>query len=406
MRKTRAAMRYGVLSWLCSAAVICYVQRAALSVPATTIQRELELDEQHMGLVLGAWYAGYAVMQVPSGWLADRWGSRRALALFALAWSLLTALVGMAAGFWSLFLLWMLMGLAQAGVFPCCAKAIGGWFADTERAFASGLLAASMALGGALAPGLTGELLQVFTWQGVLVLYAVPGVLWAVAFYALTPEVPRHTTRVPSTTIDWRRLVTSVPMILLCAQQFLRAAAMVFFLKWFPKYLQVTRGVTQLESGALTMQACLGGMLGGLSGGFVSDWLLRKTGRPRLSRQGIAVVGMTCCAGLAAASFFVRDTHWAMFLISLGAFCGTFGGISGYAVTIQFGGRQVATVFSVMNMCGNIGAALFPPAVGWFVQQTGGWNLVLFLFAGIFVLDAVCWALLNPRGTLFEEAEV
>lgn len=54
-----------------------------------------------------------------------------------------------------------------------------------------------------------------------------------------------------------------------------------------------------------------------------------------------------------------------------------------------------------MNMCGNFGAALFPIAIGWLVQRTGNWDLVLFIFAGIFALDAVCWALLNPRGPLF-----
>jgi nitrate/nitrite transporter NarK len=63
----------------------------------------------------------------------------------------------------------------------------------------------------------------------------------------------------------------------------------------------------------------------------------------------------------------------------------------------------VATVFSVMNMCGNFGAMLFPFAVGWLVRETGNWDLVLFIFAGIFAVDAICWALLNPKGPLFLE---
>jgi len=92
-----------------------------------------------------------------------------------------------------------------------------------------------------------------------------------------------------------------------------------------------------------------------------------------------------------------------MALITLGAFCATFGGVSGYTVAIQFGGKRVATVFSCMNMCGNIGAALFPITAGWLVVQTGNWNLILLLFAGIMAVDSVCWALLNPTGTLFEE---
>jgi MFS family permease len=397
-------MRYWVLGWLCAIAVIAYVQRAALSVPAADVQRDLGLDEQLLGLVMGGWYLGYAILQIPSARLADRWGSRRALALYAAAWSVLTGLTGWACGFGGLFLLWFFMGLAQAGAFPCAAKAIGAWFPTTRRAFASGLLASSMALGGALAPGLAAALLANLTWRDLLALYALPGVAWAVAFLVSTPDAAADIAPTAPARVDWQRLLTSGPMLLLCLQQGLRAAAMVFFQTWFPRFLQATHGVSALESGPLAMRAGLGAMLGGLAGGFVSDWLLQRTGSPRLSRQGVAVVGMTCCAALAAAAYFVSDTDWAVTLISAGAFCGTFGGVSGYAVAIEFGGRQVATVFSVMNMCGNVGAFLFPVAVGWFVQQTGQWDFVLFLFAGIFVADAVCWALLNPRGTLFEEA--
>jgi MFS family permease len=74
-------MHYRVLTSLCVAAVIAYVQRSALSVPAARIQGEFGVDEAAMGTVMAAWYFGYAAMQLPSGWLADRWGSRRATAL-------------------------------------------------------------------------------------------------------------------------------------------------------------------------------------------------------------------------------------------------------------------------------------------------------------------------------------
>ena len=89
--------------------------------------------------------------------------------------------------------------------------------------------------------------------------------------------------------------------------------------------------------------------------------------------------------------------------MTLGAFAAAFGGVSGYTVAIEFGGRRVATIFSVMNMSGNLGAALFPAVVGTLLHATGDWNLVLYLFAGILALDALLWALLNPRHTLFQD---
>ncbi len=394
-------MRYVVLGFLCLIAMIAYVQRGAISVPARTITTELELGDGGMGWVMFAWAIGYSALQLPGGWLADRWGSRRALLLYVVLWSALTAAMGLAVGFPTLLVTWGLMGAAQAGVFPCATKAIGAWFPDTQRAFAAGLLASSMALGIALSPLIAATLLPHVTWQQLFGIVAIPGFIWVAAFAVCTSDAtPLPTTAKRS--VDWAKLLGDPSMQLLAGQQFLRAAAMSFFLTWFPTYLRETRGVSQEESGVLTAWAGLGALCGGLLGGASSDFLLRVTGNHRLSRQGIAVVGMSACAALTFSAYFVADLYPAMLLISLGAFAGTFGGVSGYTVAMAFGGRHVATVFSLMNMAGNLGAALFPLGVGMLVARFGRWDLVLFLFAGIFAADAILWALLNPRGP-FEE---
>ena len=130
-----------------------------------------------------------------------------------------------------------------------------------------------------------------------------------------------------------------------------------------------------------------------------------------MSRQGIAITGMVCCTLLAAAAYFVDDVNVAVLLISMGAFSGTFGGVSGYSVCIDFGGRRVGMVIAVMNMCGNVGAGLFAFAVGRLVRpsepgvRSPNWDLVLPLFAAIFAVDTVCWVLLNPKRPLFEDAD-
>jgi MFS family permease len=288
---------------------------------------------------------------------------------------LATLLTAFVTDFVSLLVMWSLMGAAQAGAFPCAAKALGRIFPETERARATGLLASGMTLGGAIAPVMTAMILQSLTawadawgidrWRLLLGAYAVPGVLWTAVFLGLVSLRKLPTGAKPSASntsvaivpVDWSRLLRSWPLGLLCAQQFFRAAGMVFFMTWFPTFLQ--------------------------------------------SRQGIAVVGMGLCSLLIVASYFVSDVQQSIALITLGAFCATFGGVSGYTVAISFGGRQVATVFSTMNMFGNLGAALFPLTAGWLVAQTGNWNLILFLFACVMAIDALCWAFLNPQGTLF-----
>jgi MFS family permease len=417
----KISMRHQVLMFLCLVAAIAYIQRAAISVPALEIAADLNVNAAQMastmGAVQSAWYLGYALLQIPSGWMADRFGSRKTLAVLCLLWSALTLVTGLSVDITSLTIIWFLMGAAQAGAFPCAAKAIGQIFPESERARASGILAAGMAVGGAIAPTVAAETLRllglaavsidIFRWRLLLCLLAIPGFLWTVVFlisirpHAL-PLVAGSAVRIEDTGGQmWRRILTSRSLALLCAQQFFRAAAMVFFLTWFPTFLQKTRGVSLTQSGILTTIAGVGGVIGSVAGGVVSDWLFARTGNKRLSRQGIAVAGMGCCALLITASAAVADTNMSIAIISLGAFCATFGGVSGYTVAIEFGGKQAGTVFSTMNMCGNIGAMLFPITAGWMVDQTGNWNLILYFFAAIMAVDAVCWAILNPKEPLF-----
>src|SRR5438067_1136332 len=99
-------MRYWLLANLCLAAFIAYVQRLGLNMAEADVRFGLDMDVAEMGRVMAAWSLGYAALQVPSGWLADLWGSRRALTLFALLWSILTGLASFAADKETLLALW------------------------------------------------------------------------------------------------------------------------------------------------------------------------------------------------------------------------------------------------------------------------------------------------------------
>ena len=398
-------MPYLLLGFLCLATVVAYVQRTALAVPSKAIEAEFGLADGGLGLVMAVWYWSYAACQLPAGWLADRLGSKPALVLFAVGWSLLTGLAGLAGGFWGLLVVWGLMGAAQAGLFPSATKAIGATFPKTRQALASGALACSMALGTALGPLLTGRLFGPLSWPLVLVVYAVPGLVWAWLF-ALTvprPDAPRPTDGPPPPPTDWSRLWADRDMRLLCLQQFLRASAIAFFATWFPRFLMETRGVVREDAGDLAAWPPLAGMFGGLLGGLFSDWVLWRTGSARLARQGMAVGAMAICATVATVAYFAAHPWAVTGLLCVAGFFGMAGGVSGYAVAIAYGGKRVATVFGTMNMCGNIGAGLFPFLVGRLVAWTGDWNYAMLLFAGLFAADGVIWAMLDPKGTLYPE---
>lgn len=399
-------MRYTLLAFLCLVTLVAYLQRSALGVPSKAIEAELGITPQAMGAVWLAWYAGYAVFQIPAGWVADRLGSKPALVLFTLLWSALTALVGLAGSFTELALYWGLMGAAQAGIFPCATKAIGATFPRTEQGFASGMLACFMAGGAALSQEVTGRLFGPLSWQAVLGVYALPGLAWAAVFALAVPrpDSPRAPAadgpRVP---FDWTRLVADRDMFFLCLQQLMRAGATALFFTWFPRFLQETKGLTPAESGRLAAWPLLAGIVGALLGGTASDWLLRRTGRERLGRCALSAVCMAVAAGVSVSAYYAPTAGGVVLLVSVAAFCAYVGGPAAYAVALSMGGTRVALVFATMNMAGNVGAGFFPVAVGQLVGATGDWNDVILLFAGMFAAAGLCWALLDPTGPLYEE---
>jgi MFS family permease len=419
-------MRYAILTYLWAVALVAYVQRAAISVPLQEIGRDLAVQDtwfgdatRALGFLQSAWHLGYAVCQIPAGRLADRIGGRRAIVMLAILWSLATAITGLARSYWEIVAAWTLMGALQAGVFPCAVRSIGQVFDDKERARASGWLGAGMLAGGAIAPVLTAWLLEWFapwaestgiaSWRACLVLYCLPGLAWAAAYWIGTRsmglDAPRSSSPdrgQPIAHPTAARVWSDPSLMLLCGQQFLRAAAMIFFVTWFPTFLRETRGVTVMQSGLLTTYAGIAAMFGGVSGGYASDWLLARTGNKWIARQLLAAVAMATCAALIAISFFVADVNAAIALISVGAFIACFGGVAGYTVAIDYGGDRVGTVFGAMNMAGSFGAMLFPLTVGWLVSATGTWNAALFTFAALMAVDAVLWLLLNPRGRFME----
>jgi sugar phosphate permease len=416
--------RYLVLAAFCFAATLAYFHRSMLSVPAEQIQSDLQLTDSELGWVLGAIYFTYAVFQIPGGWLADRWGTRRALSLFVFTWSLATLFTGLPGGLLVLVSGRAICGAAQAGAFPCCVNSFKHWFPPLQRSRASGMLTAAMSVGSVLATASAGPFLELYDWRTLFIVAAIPGLLWAGWFWYWFRDTPaqhsgtndaeRHLIGIDATLVAatpdqasqrhaWATMASSPRMFLICAQHFFRAAGTVFFQTWFPVYLQQARGISLENSGWLASLPLVGIVIGSLLGGYLGDFILTHTGSRRLSRQGIALVSTLGCATCIAASTFVAAALPAVLLISLGMLLAGTSSPIAYTITIDLGGRHVGKVFSVMNTAGNLGGAAIPPVVGMIIDQTGQWNYVIALFVGIYLAAALCWIPLNPNGSLFSD---
>jgi len=140
-------------------AVILYLDRLCISFAGTYIKQDLDLTDQQLGWVISCFFLTYALAQVPSGWLSDRFGGRVMLTIYVLGWSLFAGLIGLAIGFISLLAMRLLCGVFQAGAYPTSASLLSKWVPFSNRGMASSVIAFGGRVGGSLAMVLTAFLI-------------------------------------------------------------------------------------------------------------------------------------------------------------------------------------------------------------------------------------------------------
>lgn len=98
--------------------LVLYIDRVCISAAKSPIAESLQLSDKQMGWVLSIFALGYALFQTPSGFFADKYGPRKALALIVTFWSIFTSLTGLAWNYISLLIVRFLFGAGEAGAFP------------------------------------------------------------------------------------------------------------------------------------------------------------------------------------------------------------------------------------------------------------------------------------------------
>ncbi|MCA8993327.1 MAG: MFS transporter [Planctomycetaceae bacterium] len=403
-------VRYQVLALLTLSSAIAYLTRSAVSVAESTIRIKLGLSLVQSGTFMGMFFWSYALLQIPGGWLAYEKGAKYALMLFMICGAVATFCIGIAPGLWLLLLAQLVMGAAQAGLFPAACYSISHWVPVTRRAFACGVLTMGMQVGAVAASILTAKLIGKIDWRFVFVIYSIPGFIWVITFRKWFHNSPQDDPHVNAAerrliqpvetseesptqkmSVPWMKILCHRGIWFLCGQQVCRGAGYMFFASWFPTFLQKTRNVSVTESGYLQALVFSGTLVGCLCGGWLTDWLLNRTGNLRLSRSLVGTTFLMACSLLILAAWFVESTTVAMGLLTLGVFFAALAGPCAFSATMDIGGDYVPQVFGLMNMTGNLAAAACPVFVGYLFRVTTNWGLVLLVFAAIYALGAASW---------------
>lgn len=201
--------------------------------------------------------------------------------------------------------------------------------------------------------------------------------------------------------IPWLAIALSPALWLICLQQFCRSGALRFFDQWLPTYLQEARGQSLENANFWTSLPLWAGVVGGPLGGLLSDFVLTRTGSRRAARQGVAIGSLLVAVAIYCSAYFVADVRGTMLLMSVGLLVMTFSSPVAYALSMDMGGRNLAVIFGIMNMAGNLGSFAFttflPHVIRW-----RGWDTALLVFVLMHIVAVVCWFPLNPNGVIGE----
>jgi ACS family hexuronate transporter-like MFS transporter len=291
-------LRWYIAGLLFLATVINYIDRQTLSVVAPVLTRELGISNTEYSNILTAFLVPYTLMYVVTGWLSDRWGTRRALATFMAWWSAANALHALARGAMGLGMFRFLLGMGESGNFMAAEKAISEWFPAKERGFANGLVNAAAATGAIVSPPLIAWITLRFGWRAAFVVTGLLGFLWLgawLALYHLPQDHPRISaaertmilqgrSEKAKTRLKYGELFRLPQVWGLLLARVLADPVWWFYLFWLPKYLQDVRHFSLAEIGMIAWLPYLMADLGSLTGGWLSGRFI-AAGKPVLNAR-------------------------------------------------------------------------------------------------------------------------
>jgi MFS transporter, ACS family, glucarate transporter len=414
-------MRWLIVLAMFLLSVLLYVDRVCISAAKDAVSSDLGLSETQMGWVFGAFAIGYALLQAPGGWLADKLGPRRVLSLIVTIWSIFTGLTAVANSYTSMLVVRFLFGAGEAGAFPGMARAAYSWIPMSERGRVQAISFSGSRIGAAVTLPLISWLIAELGWRPAFVVLMVIGILWAILWFLLFRDEPDQAkwlgeserayilkARQPSRPSDsgvgqngasWGKILGSRTVWALCGQYFASNFVFFFGLTWFFPQLKARYGLTGLEASLFAATP----MLCGAMGCWLSGWMVDRiysTGRWTTSRRLPAVIGFLLAAIGIVASAYATTPLASSIWFSLCIFGADMTLPPSWSTCVDIGRKQAGIVSGTMNMAGNIGSFITSLAFPYMLQWTDSSFPFFYLAAGLNTVAIGLWLFADPTKAL------
>ena len=411
-------IRYFILAILFVVSCFSFADRSALSQTAGAMPKDLNLNPERMGYLLFGFGWAYALGQLRSGGLLDRFGSKRVYGIAIILWSTFAFLtgcagyVGASAAFTVIFILRICSGLAQSPVFPGNGRVCAAWFPASERGRSAAIFNSAQYFALPIFAPIFGGLLNRFGWQSCFWFLGAPGAVLTVVWFTNIYGVKDHPhisaaeiktienggglvntegqTSVKKNTLTW----TTVSMLLshrmlvgICLGQYCFTTLTWFFLRWFPLYLSQARHMSVLKVGFAAAVPGFCGGFGGILGGVISDQLLKRGCSLTFSRKLPILAGMALSMTIIACNYANSQAIMLAFM-SLSFFGKGIGALGWTVIADTSPKGMVGMNGALFNLCGNMAGVTTPLIIGNIVGRTQSYNGAL-LFVGLTAFCAI-----------------
>lgn len=416
----RTNARYWIVVMLFIVTSFNYGDRATLSIAGSAMAKDIGLEPVGLGYIFSAFSWAYVIGQIPGGWLLDRFGSKRVYFCSIFLWSMFTLLqgfVGLFSGYTivvALFMLRFMVGLAEAPSFPGNSRIVAAWFPAQERGTAVAIFNSAQYFATVIFAPIMGWLTSQVGWAHVFWFMGGLGILLSLIWLKVIHD-PNDHPRVNKAELEYmeqggalinmdqkkeqqrfswkekwfqiKQLLSSRMMIGVYLGQYCINALTYFFITWFPIYLVQARGMSILKAGFIASIPAVCGFVGGVLGGVISDWLMRKTGSLNIARKTPIVLGMLLSISMVVCNYV--DTEWVVVFFMALAFFGKGIGALGWAVMADTAPKEISGLSGgLFNMFGNASGIITPIAIGYIIAINGSYNGAL-IYVGIHAFVAV-----------------
>jgi ACS family D-galactonate transporter-like MFS transporter len=396
----RNNFRWVVIGMCSLSFFINYLDRTILGVALPFIREDLHIPDSLSGLLLGVFFVGYALTQMPVGRLFDRWAVRPLFVGGAVLWGTVTMLISLATNSGHLLITRFLLGLGESVNYPGAVKVTSKWFPVNERVFATSIWDNGSRVGSALSLPIVTGLIALFGWRWTFVVAGALAILWAVGFWLLYRDPGKgrgsaeelayiraggaHIDKSDSKpSIPWRQLFRYRTVWAMILGFFCLNYVIYFFITWFPSYLVDARGFDILQLGLFGMIPGLTAVLGSFAGGWTSDYLLRKGWSVGRARK-VCLVGGMLVSSVIMGAVFVESAAAALALLSISYGAVAFAGcnVASLPADVAPDSSQVSSLAGIQNAFANVAGFIGPVLTGILLAVSGGSYVVPLVIAG------------------------